>query len=61
MKRNRFTVEAIIRMLLEAEVHLSHGKSIAQMSRDLGITARTYYRWRINPVFQRRMVADFYQ
>jgi putative transposase len=44
MKRNRFTVEQIIRMVQEAEVHLSQGKSIAQVS--LGITEQTYYRWR---------------
>ena len=31
MKRNRFTVEQIIRMLREAEVHLSQGKSVAQV------------------------------
>jgi putative transposase len=46
MKRNRFTVEQIIRMLREAEVHLSQGKSVKLMSRELGITEQTYYRWR---------------
>jgi putative transposase len=46
MKRNRFTVEQIIRMLREAEVHLSQGKSVGQVSRDLGISEQTYYRWR---------------
>ncbi len=46
MKRNRFTVEQIIRMLREAEVYVSQGKSIAQVSRELGITEQTYYRWR---------------
>jgi len=33
-------------MLREAEVHLSQGKSVAQVSRELGITEQTYYRWR---------------
>ena len=46
MKRKRFTVEQIIRMLREAEVHLSQGKSINLVSRELGITEQTYYRWR---------------
>ncbi len=46
MKRNRFTVEQIIRMLREAEVHLSQGKSVRLVSRELGITEQTYYRWR---------------
>ncbi len=46
MKRNRFTVEQIIRMLREAEVHLSQGKSVKPVSRELGITEQTYYRWR---------------
>jgi transposase-like protein len=46
MKRKRFTVEQIIRMLREAEVHLSQGKSVKHVSRDLGITEQTYYRWR---------------
>jgi hypothetical protein len=35
MKRNRFTVEAIIRMLREVEVHLSQ-RSVAQVCRELG-------------------------
>ena len=46
MKRNRFAVEQIIRMLREAEVHLSQGKSVKLVSRELGITEQTYYRWR---------------
>ena len=41
MKRNRFTVEQIIRMLREAEVYVSQGKSIAQVSRELGIAEQT--------------------
>ncbi len=46
MKRKRFTVERIIGMLREAEVHLSQGKSVKLVSRELGIAEQTYYRWR---------------
>src|SRR5208337_1432862 len=46
MKRKRFTVEQIIRMFREAEVHLSQGKSVKLVSRELGITEQTYERWR---------------
>jgi transposase-like protein len=46
MKRKRFTVEQIIRMLREAEVHISQGKTVRGVSRELGITEQTYYRWR---------------
>lgn len=46
MKRKRFGMEQIIRMLREAEVHLSQGKSVKLVSRELGITEQTYYRWR---------------
>ena len=46
MKRKRHSVDQIIRMFREAEVHLSQGKSVRQVSRDLGITEQTYYRWR---------------
>ena len=38
MKRNRFAVEQIIRMLRETEVHLSQGKSVKQVCRELEIT-----------------------
>ena len=30
----------------EAEVGLARGKSVKLMSRELGITEQTYYRWR---------------
>ncbi len=46
MKRKRFTVEQIIRMLREAEVYVSQGKSIAQVTRELGIAEQAFYRWR---------------
>lgn len=35
MKRNRFRVEAIIKMLRKAEIHLSQGRGIAQVGREL--------------------------
>jgi len=44
--RKRFTTEQIIRKLREAEVMLSKGQSIAQVSKQLGVTDQTYYRWR---------------
>jgi hypothetical protein len=43
MKWNRFAVGQISRMLREAGVHLSKGKSVKQVSRELVITERTYY------------------
>ncbi len=33
-------------MLREAEVELSKGQTVVQVSRKLGITDQTYYRWR---------------
>jgi hypothetical protein len=36
-------VEQIIRMLREAEVHISQGKSVRHVSRELGTTEQTYY------------------
>ena len=38
--------EQIITALREAEVSLARGKSVKLMSRELGITEQTYYRWR---------------
>ena len=30
----------------EAEVHLAQGVTVSQVSRHLGVTEQTYYRWR---------------
>jgi transposase-like protein len=46
MGRKIFTPEQIIGKLREAEVLLSKGHSIEQMSRQIGVTEQTYYRWR---------------
>jgi transposase-like protein len=46
MGRKIYTPEQIIGKLREAEVLLSKGQSIEQMSRQLGVTEQTYYRWR---------------
>ena len=44
--RKRHTPEQIITALREAEVGLARGKSVKLISRELGITEQTYYRWR---------------
>ena len=41
-----FTAEQIIVKLREAEVLLSQGHKVGEVSRKLGITEQTYYRWR---------------
>ncbi len=46
MGRKRYTAEQIIGKLREAEVLQSQGMSIGDISRKLGITEQTYYRWR---------------
>jgi transposase-like protein len=46
MSRKRYTVEAIVRKLREAEVELSRGQTVKQVSKKLGINEQTYYRWR---------------
>ena len=46
MGRKRFTVESIVRMLLEAEVELAGGSTVKQVAKKLGINDQTYYRWR---------------
>jgi|TARA_Y100000310_G_scaffold211192_1_gene211938 transposase-like protein len=46
MSRKRYTPEQIIGMLREAEVSLSQGQSVARVSRSLGISEQSYYRWR---------------
>ena len=46
MSRRRHTPEQIITALREAEVGLANGKTGALVSRELGISEQTYYRWR---------------
>ncbi len=46
MPRKRTTPEQIISKLREAEVLLSQGQTVAQVSKQLGVTEQTYYRWR---------------
>jgi transposase-like protein len=46
MSRKRYTAEQIIEMLREAEVCLSQGQRLREVSRGLGLTEQTYYRWR---------------
>ena len=46
MGRKRYTAEQIIGMLREAEILQSQGMTIGEISRKLGITEQTYYRWR---------------
>ena len=45
MKRKRYSVEQIIGSLREAEVMLSQGRTVKEVSRELGVTEQTYYRW----------------
>jgi transposase-like protein len=46
MGRRRHTPEQIITALREAEVGLANGKTVGMVSRKLGISEQTYYRWR---------------
>ena len=46
MKKKGFTAEHIIGKLREAEVFLSQGSTVGEVSRKLGITEQTDYRWR---------------
>ena len=46
MAKRKHTAEQIIGKLREAEVLLAQGQTVAQVSRALGVTEQTYYRWR---------------
>ena len=46
MKKKGFSAEQIIGKLGEAEVLLGQGSTVGEVSRKLGITEQTYYRWR---------------
>jgi len=46
MVRKGYTPEQIINKLREAEVLLSQGETIVAVSKKIGVSAHTYYRWR---------------
>ncbi len=46
MKCKQHSAEQIISKLREAEVLLQKGQAVAQVCRQLGVTAQKYYRWR---------------
>jgi len=46
MSKKGQTAERIIGKLREAEVLLAQGRTVAEVSRTLGVTEQTYYRWR---------------
>ncbi len=46
MGRKIYSAEQIIGKLREAEVLLSQGQTVGEVSRKLGVTQQTYYRWR---------------
>ena len=46
MVRQAFKPEQIINKLREAEVMHSHGATVGEASRKLGVIEQTYYRWR---------------
>jgi transposase-like protein len=46
MPRRRYSTEEIIGKLREAELLLSQGQQVGQVSRSLGISEQTYYQWR---------------
>lgn len=46
MARIRHSAEQIINKLREAEVLLGQGMKVSEVTRQLGVTTQTYYRWR---------------
>jgi len=46
MKKKGFSAEQVIGKLREAEVLLSQGSTVGEVSRKLGVTEQTYYGWR---------------
>ena len=46
MPRKRYSTEQIVTRLRQAEVELGRGLRTPQVSKKLGISEQTYYRWR---------------
>lgn len=45
-QRNRFSAEQIVNKLREADVLLSQGQTVQQACKQLGVSDKSYYRWR---------------
>ena len=46
MAGSRHSTEQIIAKLREAEVLLAQGKTVPHVSKQIGVTVQTFYRWR---------------
>jgi len=46
MTKKGYSAEQIINKLREAEVMISQGNAIANVTKKIGVTEQTYYRWR---------------
>ena len=46
MPQQRFTTEEIMHKLREADVLSGQGQTVAQVCKQLGVTDKTYFRWR---------------
>lgn len=46
VKRKKHTPEQIVKKLREAEMDLAKGAVVADVSRKLGVSEQTYYRWK---------------
>jgi putative transposase len=46
MVKKGYTPEQIINKLREAEILLSQGETVAVVSKKIGVSSHTYYRWR---------------
>ena len=46
MAKKGYTPEQIINKLREAEILLQQGATIAVISKKIGVSGHTYYRWR---------------
>jgi len=46
MAKQRYTTEEIIHKLREADVLIGQGQTVAQATKQIGVTDKTYFRWR---------------
>ena len=45
MGKQRYTTEEIIHKLREADVLIGQGQTIGQVTKQIGVTEQTYFRW----------------